>query len=96
MDVSKLTIGSITSLFSSTPLVAQLTLKETRQLYRQTGKCIRCGSQEHYIKDCKLAPIKTSKALISAVNNNDSGTYSDSGAYDSNNSKNIGAELDLD
>jgi hypothetical protein len=40
--------------------------------------------------------MKTSKALISAVNNDDLGTYSDSSAYDSNDSKNIGAELDLD
>ncbi len=40
--------------------------------------------------------MKTSKALISAVNDDDSGTYSDSGAYDSDDSENIGAELDLD
>jgi hypothetical protein len=80
MDVSELTIGSITSSFSSTPSVALSTSKETRQLYRQTGRCIRCGSQEHHIKDCNLAPAKATpgKALIAAVNDDDSGTYSES------------------
>ncbi len=43
-----------------------------------------------------MAPVKTSKALVSAVNDDDLGTYSDSGAYNSDDSENIRAELDLD
>ena len=80
MDVSELTIGALT--FDS-PAPAQSTSKELRQLYRQTGRCVRCGSQEHYIKNCNLAPAYTTpstsgkRVTITTVNDDDSGTYSD-------------------
>src|SRR6266536_2234234 len=84
MDVSELTIGAITSSFSSLPSVAPSASKEARQLYRQTGRCVRCGSQEHYIKNCNLAPTNAvystsdsgERVTITTVNEDDSGTES--------------------
>jgi hypothetical protein len=83
MDVNKLTISAITSSLSS---VALLTSKEARQLYRQTGKCVRYKSQEHYIKNCNLAPANaaSSKVTISAINDNDSCIYDSNDFNDSN------------
>ncbi len=64
MDVSELTIGTITS-----PSQAE----SIRSDYRKTGQCFRCGSYDHRVKDC---PGK--QVTITAVNDDDSGTYSDS------------------
>jgi hypothetical protein len=73
MDVSELTIGALT--FDSLAAPAQSTSKELRQLYRQTSRCVRCGSQEHYIKNCNLAPANTDsgkRATIATLNDDDS------------------------
>ncbi len=96
MDVSELTIGAITSSFSSPPSVAPSTSKEARQLYRQTGRCVRCGSQEHYIKNCNLAPANaaSNKTIVSAVNDDDSGTYSDPGTESDSDDSGGGPTLD--
>jgi hypothetical protein len=70
MDVSKLTIGALTTSFSKTParatslpdppispkMPARLTTLELRDEYRRTGRCVRCGYKDHWIKNCSLAP----------------------------------------
>jgi hypothetical protein len=38
---------------------ARSTSKELRQHYRQTGKYVRYGSQDHFIKNYSLAPAST-------------------------------------
>ena len=94
MDVSELTINVVTpaisTLESSEPISpampARSTLKELRQHYRQTGRCVRYGSQDHFIKNYSLAPASTassgsSKWVMTAAIDH----YSDSGS-DSDNS----------
>jgi len=85
MDVSELTIEALT--FDTPAIPAQSTSKELRQLYRQSGRCVRCGSQEHYIKNCNLAPANTAsstsgkRVAIAALDDDsdeESGTESDS------------------
>jgi hypothetical protein len=97
MDVSELTIGALTSISPHSPAMpARSTSKELRQLYRQTGRCVRCGSQEHHIQNCSLAPASAAsgkRVTIAAVNDNDSGTYSDS---DDEDDKDIEMPLGLD
>jgi Retrotransposon gag protein len=102
MDVSELqfdsTIGALTFDSPTDPAVsAQSTTKELRQLYRQTGRCVRCGSQEHYIKNCNLAPASTAsgkRVTIAAVSDDDSGTYSDSGTESDSDDSGGGPTLD--
>lgn len=36
---------------------ARSTSPERRQQYRDEGRCVRCGSDEHWIKDCLLQPF---------------------------------------
>ena len=72
MDVSELTIGALTS---SGPV---------RQDYRMSGQCFRCGSHGHQVKNCIWPPEGTSsgsgeRVTIAAVNDDYSGTESDSG-----------------
>ena len=91
MDVSELTIGALT--FDSPATSARSTSKELRQLYRQISRCVRCRSQEHYIKNCNLAPTNTvpstsgsgEQVTITAVNEDNSSIESglDSNSDDS-------------
>ena len=71
MDVSELTInvvtpaiGALTSFSEpiSPAMPARSTSKELRQHYRQTGRCVRCGSQDHFIKNYSLAPASTASS----------------------------------
>jgi len=95
MDISELTINVVTpaigTLTSSEPISpampARSTSKELRQLYRQTGRCVRCGSQDHFIKNCSLAPASTATGsgsgkwvTTAAIDNHYSDTESDSGS----------------
>jgi hypothetical protein len=93
MDVSELTINvvipAIGTLESSEPISlampARSTSKELRQYYRQTGRCVRCGSQDHFIKNYSLAPASTAstgsgcKWVITAAIDYYSDSGSDSG-----------------
>jgi hypothetical protein len=52
-----------------------------RWKYRLTGRCVRCGSSEHWVKDCQLLPTKPARAQgksrvrVAAVNTVDFDGY---------------------
>ena len=54
-----------------------------RQRYREQGKCVRCGSSDHWVKDCNLqaysAKPKSGRVVISALDDDsyDEGDTSD-------------------
>ncbi len=109
IDISKLTIRAITPAFTTisafmtfnpdppvSPLMpARLTTLELRDEYQQTGRCVKCGLKDHWIKNYSLAPhnalagtsTSTSKrVIIAAINDNNSGG-SDLGNYNGTRSK---------
>ena len=72
---------------------ARSTSKELRQHYRQTGRYVRYGSQDYFIKNYSLAPASTTSSGSSKwVTTTAINYYSNSGS-DSNNS---GGGLTLD
>lgn len=82
MDLNAISINSI----QPTPR-ARSTSPERRQQYRTEGRCVRCGSQDHWVQDCLLRPFspgpttrkqlgpKKGKVTVAAI---------DDAAYDSN------------
>ena len=87
MDVSELTIGAFTTSFPlpeppiSPKMPARSTTLELRDEYRRTGRCVRCGSKDHWIRNCSLAPHNAlagdKQVTITAVNDDDSGGSED-------------------
>ena len=75
---------------------ARSTSKELCQYYRQTGRYIRYGSQDYFIKNYSLAPASTTTSsgykwvITTAID-----YYSDSGS-NSSDSGNSGGGLTLD
>jgi len=68
MDMSTInTINAITSSPRSpsphTNSRARSTSPAERQLRRKQGKCVRCGSDEHWVKDCDIQPYKETKKV---------------------------------
>ena len=64
MDLNTVNIGAMTigqQVRSSSPA--------ERQRLRQEGKCVRYGSQDHWVKDCYIRPFSSSgrKVTISAL-----------------------------
>jgi hypothetical protein len=100
MDVSELTINAFTTsnpLNRSIlpPILARSTTLELRDEYRQTGRYVRYGSKDHWIRNYSLAPYialaGTGTIIVIAVNDDDSGIYSDS---DDENGSEFGAAVD--
>ena len=61
------TISAITEpLQSSSPSTnrARSTSPAERQLRRKQGNCVRCGSREHWVKDCDIQPYKDTGKLV--------------------------------
>jgi hypothetical protein len=52
MDLNVVDIDSIRSI----PRARSIS-PERRQQYRAEGRCVRCGSQDHWVKDCLLRPF---------------------------------------
>ena len=52
MDLNIIDINSI----SPVPRARSVS-PERRQQYRAEGRCVRCGSQDHWVKDCLLRPF---------------------------------------
>ena len=81
MNISELIISALI-LFSESLLlaiIARLTSKELCQLYCQNGKCVRCGSQDYFVRNGSLAPANAAssgsgKLVMIAVINDDSGS----------------------
>jgi hypothetical protein len=74
MDLNVVSINSIGS-----TLHARSVSPDRRQQYRAEGRCVRYGSQDHWVKDYMLQPFslgkpKTNKVTIAALDNN---TYED-------------------
>ena len=69
MDISAInTISTITEPpRSSSPSTnrARSTSPAERQLRRKQGNCVRCGSREHWVKDCDIQPYKDTGKLVS-------------------------------
>jgi len=51
-----LNVVNINSIRSSSPRARSIS-PQRRDQYRQEGKCVRCGSQDHWVKDCLLQPF---------------------------------------
>jgi hypothetical protein len=45
------------------PQQARSISPERRQQYRAEGRCVRCGSQDHWVKDCKKLPFSAGKPV---------------------------------
>ena len=62
------TISAITepprSSSPSTNSRARSTSPAERQLRRKQGNCVRCGSREHWVKDCDIQPYKDTGKLV--------------------------------
>jgi hypothetical protein len=43
---------------ASVARVAQAISREQRQVWRDKGKCVRCGSSDHWVSACKLQPTR--------------------------------------
>jgi hypothetical protein len=74
MDLNTIDIGAITigqQARSSSPA--------ERQRLRQEGKCVRCGSQDHWVKDCPIQPFSSSgkKMTIAALDDSSYNDYAD-------------------
>jgi hypothetical protein len=72
---------------------ARSTSPAERQLRRKQGNCVRCGSREHWVKDCDVLPYKTGKKvpppgpkLVRGENGVVILTVDSDGGYDSDNS----------
>jgi len=114
MDVSELIIDAFTTPPSPLPdppispkMPARLITLELRDEYRRTGRCVRCGSKDHWVKNYSLDPhialagtaTGTStgrQVIVIAVNDDnyeDSGSDFDNGSYDGTRSE-LEAEVD--
>jgi hypothetical protein len=76
MDLNVVSIDTIRSSNAySTSLRARSVSPERRQQYRVEGRCVRCGSHDHWVKDCLLQPftarqkeeIRTGQVTIAAI-----------------------------
>ncbi|PMD26894.1 hypothetical protein NA56DRAFT_698138 [Hyaloscypha hepaticicola] len=108
MDISELIIGAFTTSPSPLPdspilpkMPARLITLELRDEYRRTGRCVRCGSKDHWIKNCSLDPYialaGTGKQVtVIGIDNDDyedSSSGFDNGSYDRTRSE-LEAEVD--
>jgi hypothetical protein len=72
MDLNIVTLDSICSI----PRARSVSPERRRQL-RAEGRCVRCGSQDYWVKDCSLRPFspgpgskpKTGRVTIAAIDN---------------------------
>jgi hypothetical protein len=85
MDLSTLEIGAINTVNtpSSPSSRARSTSPAERQRRRSLGRCVRCGSQGHWVKDCPLQAYKASTGrtvTIEAINDDDDGYDNDGGS----------------
>jgi hypothetical protein len=82
MDIGAInTINSITP--QHTPPRARSTSLAERERRRSLGTCVRCGSREHWVRDCPLHAYKASTGrtvIIEAINDDDDGYNSSNGA----------------
>jgi hypothetical protein len=46
--------------------------REQRQEWRDEGKCVRCGSEKHWVKNCKHRPTRTRSSSISSTTSTNS------------------------
>lgn len=77
MDVNLVEIATINTTTPTSPPRARSISPARREQYRKEGKCVRCGTQGHWVKDCQLAPYNSSvgigkKVTISALDEIDS------------------------
>jgi hypothetical protein len=77
IDVSELTIGALTPAVTTSIGAISLNLIICLN-YRQTGQCFRCGSSSHRVKDYIVSSSSGKRVTIAAINDDDSGSYSDS------------------
>ena len=103
MDISEVIIGTFTTPLSPSPdppispkMPARLITLELYNEYRRTGRCVRYGLKDYWVKNCSLDPYiilagtatGTStgrQVIVIAVNDDnyeDSGSDFDNGSYD--------------
>lgn len=51
----------------STSRIAPVVSREQRQDWRDAGKCVRCGSKKHWVKDCDRQPTRSRSGSISSI-----------------------------
>jgi hypothetical protein len=75
MDLSQVeinTIRPVSPLRRPSSPRARSTSPAIRDQYRKAGKCVRCGSEDHWVHNCPLDPYKSTvsgkKVTIAAVN----------------------------
>lgn len=56
MDLNVLSFNALDR-YSAPPQQARSISPPLREQYRKDGKCVRCGSQDHWVKDCLLRPF---------------------------------------
>ncbi|CAG8984015.1 hypothetical protein HYALB_00009025 [Hymenoscyphus albidus] len=45
--------------------------REQRQKWRDNGKCVRCGSGEHWVGSCKYKPTRSRSSSFSSMSSDD-------------------------
>ena len=76
-------IGAIdTATRSPSPPRARSISPQRREQYRKEGRCVRCGSYSHWVANCPQQSHKPGKVVITAVNDDDSGSEVSYSSYD--------------
>jgi len=95
MDMNAITIGALGQASPKLPTSilqrARSVSPERRQQYRAEGRCVRCGSGQHWVKDCGYRPYSsgpkqessTGRVVIAALDDDSEGTPSDSSSWKS-------------
>ncbi len=47
---------------------------QRREQYRTEGRCVRCGSHEHWVKSCPLQPYSSGKGKVATTADSDGGS----------------------
>lgn len=65
----------------SSPRARSISLQR-REQYRKEGRCVRCGSYDHWVASCPQQAHKPGKVVIAAINDDDnSDTWSETSSY---------------
>ena len=70
-------IGAIDTTTPTSPPRARSISPQRREQYRKEGRCVRCGSYDHWVASCPQQPHRPGKVTVIAMDDN---SYSD---YDS-------------
>ncbi len=85
MDIGNIEIATIGGIdIQPSPSRARSISSTRRKQYRKEGRCVRCGSQDHWVSKCSFAPYSSGKKVtIAALNNDDNSTKSDADSWNS-------------